>query len=50
MELNKLQKYKAYSAPMLVEIYLCAEGILCVSGGSTSETFNRVEDTDGWDD
>ena len=51
MRLSKLQQFNTvYATPAAVEIDLYAEGLLCISGNTSPEIFNRVEDTDGWDD
>jgi hypothetical protein len=51
MKLSKLHKtLTTYDTPAAVEIDLYAEGLLCISGNTSPEIFNRVEDTDGWDD
>lgn len=41
----------SYQTPSIVEVNVTSEGILCVSddqGGSTAESYDRVEDLDGW--
>ena len=41
----------SYQSPSIMEIDVISEGILCESGdmgGSTAESYDRVEDLDGW--
>ena len=40
------EKQRAYEAPVVAEVNLASECILCTSG--TVEAFDWVEDTEGW--
>ena len=51
MKLKQFADWGSYQSPSIMEIDVTSEGILCESGdmgGSTAESYNRVEDLDGW--
>ena len=37
-----------YQSPVVTEVYITSEGILCASG-NTIEDFGLVDDQDGWE-